>query len=212
MAFKDKEKEKAYYKEYREANKEKIKTYREVNKEKIRERNKTYYEANKEKLNEKSNENNRLYYEANKEKVDEKHRLYYEANKEKLSEKKKTYYETNKEKVMYRYKVNRLRQQYNITLEQRRGMIEAQGHMCAVCRISFKCIVDKSIHIDHCHKRDAEGKKVVRGILCAKCNQALGLMKDNPKILRAAAKYLEDFEKSQQPKQLSLLDAEKTTE
>ena len=104
-------------------------------------------------------------------------------------------------------KPSKLKSKYGITIQQRHDMIESQGNMCKICRTSFISLPDQQIATDHCHKREAEGKKVVRGILCKSCNSLLGVMKDNPKILRAAAKYLEDFEKSQQPKQLSLLDA-----
>jgi len=211
MAFKDKEKEKAYYKEYREANKEKIKTYREVNKEKIKDWTKEYCEANKEKIKERKKLYMKTYYEntkhkkreyreVNKEKIKERKKLYASANKDK----RKGYLESNKDKIRHR----RLQRKYNITLEQHRTMMEAQGNMCKICRISLIGLSTKQIATDHCHKRDAEGKKVVRGILCQKCNTAIGMMQDNPKILRAAAKYLEDFEKSQQPKQLSLLGDE----
>ena len=54
MPFKNKEKQKAHKKAYREANKEKIleraRAYREANKEKIAERGKAYYQANKSKI------------------------------------------------------------------------------------------------------------------------------------------------------------------
>lgn len=40
--------------------------------------------------------------------------------------------------------------------------------------------------VDHCHTTNR-----VRGILCEKCNQALGLFHDNIDVIRAAANYLE---------------------
>jgi hypothetical protein len=41
--------------------------------------------------------------------------------------------------------------------------------------------------IDHCH---ITGK--VRGLLCSKCNKALGLFSDNLNTLEQALKYLKD--------------------
>jgi hypothetical protein len=54
---------------------------------------------------------------------------------------------------------------------------------------SFGCNVcgsTEDLHLDHNHKT---GK--VRGCLCAKCNHALGLMKDNPMLIRKLADYVE---------------------
>lgn len=39
--------------------------------------------------------------------------------------------------------------------------------------------------IDHCHKTGQ-----VRGLLCTNCNTAIGLMKDSPERLEAAASYI----------------------
>lgn len=41
------------------------------------------------------------------------------------------------------------------------------------------------LHLDHDHKTG-----VFRGWLCCMCNQALGLLRDNPDLCIAAAKYL----------------------
>ncbi len=40
--------------------------------------------------------------------------------------------------------------------------------------------------IDHCHSTGA-----IRGLLCSNCNTAIGLLSDNPEIIRKAADYLE---------------------
>jgi len=82
--MRDKEKAKAYDKEYYLKNKEKIKArvkiYTEENQEKIKERQKEYYKKNKEKMD----ENSKAYSQANKERLAEYHRVYYEANKERI--------------------------------------------------------------------------------------------------------------------------------
>lgn len=50
----------------------------------------------------------------------------------------------------------------------------------------FICKAEGPLQFDHCH---AKGN--FRGMLCGHCNKALGLMRDNPDRLRAAAAYLE---------------------
>lgn len=57
-----------------------------------------------------------------------------------------------------------------------------QQNKCAVCSVVFK----ESPHVDHCHKT---GK--IRGLLCRFCNQGMGMFRDAPENLRAAAKYLD---------------------
>ena len=87
MAYKNKEKQKAYY----QANKEKIlerrKVYREANKDKISDINKAYRKANKEKIA----EYQKAHYQANKEKIAEQKKAHYQANKEKIAEHQKAY-------------------------------------------------------------------------------------------------------------------------
>jgi len=79
---------------------------------------------------------------------------------------------------------------YGITERQLADMKEAQDHRCYICN-SEGFLIGKNGHteklaVDHCHK---SGK--VRKLLCHNCNRALGLMQDNPSLLRYAAAYIE---------------------
>ena len=65
-------------------------------------------------------------------------------------------------------------------------MLAKQQGQCAICGSLLDCSRYTKLAIDHDHKT---GK--VRGLLCTNCNTALGLMKDSPIRLRAAAAYLE---------------------
>lgn len=52
---------------------------------------------------------------------------------------------------------------------------------CEACGSTVKLCVD------HDHETGA-----VRGILCGACNMALGLLRDDPEVLRALTKYVDD--------------------
>ena len=74
----------------------------------------------------------------------------------------------------------KLRRDYNITLEQFMTLNEAQGGVCAIC--SQPPAAGKRLAVDHCH---ASG--VVRALLCTACNAAVGIFEIHH---RAAADYL----------------------
>lgn len=50
----------------------------------------------------------------------------------------------------------------------------------------YLCGSSGRLCIDHCHETS-----VFRGVLCYSCNVALGLLKDDPELLRRAASYIE---------------------
>ncbi len=63
------------------------------------------------------------------------------------------------------------------------AMLAQQGGRCAICGDLPGC---RRLAIDHEH-----AQPTVRGLLCFRCNTALGSFQDNPALLRAAAGYLE---------------------
>lgn len=78
-----------------------------------------------------------------------------------------------------KHKAKNLRR-YQMTLEQWEQLLESQNGCCAVCLRS-----GAELCVDHCHKTNK-----VRGLLCRKCNAALGQMEDDPDRMARAIKYL----------------------
>lgn len=82
------------------------------------------------------------------------------------------------------------RYKYGLEPSDYDAMAEAQGGVCAICEQPESIVgargVPKSLSIDHNHITG-----VTRGLLCQRCNQGIGNMKENPARLRAAADYLE---------------------
>lgn len=77
-----------------------------------------------------------------------------------------------------------LKNQRGITLNDYQIMFQAQEGKCAICKTDQKDM-KKALNVDHCHKT---GK--IRGLLCGKCNQALGLLQDKVEVIETAASYL----------------------
>lgn len=74
---------------------------------------------------------------------------------------------------------------YGTTNDELATMLASQQNRCAICR-SREPGGSGDWHIDHDH---VTGQ--VRGLLCSMCNLAIGLLKDDPKTIRAALGYVE---------------------
>ena len=82
---------------------------------------------------------------------------------------------------------SKYKRQYGITVDDYNRMLTAQNDGCGICGVKTPGNRTKHFHVDHCH---STGK--VRGLLCHKCNRALGLFDDNVDVLLQAAKYLSE--------------------
>lgn len=83
---------------------------------------------------------------------------------------------------------HRIKNKYGVSELFIEEIIIRQGWVCKICGNPCDRTKRKQTeNIDHCHRTG-----IVRGILCLRCNQMIGLSGDNPDILNRAVQYLED--------------------
>ena len=114
----------------------------------------------------------------NKDKILELGRNWAKKNRKKISEQARLRYQKNPQKELDRIRFKK----YGITGEEFRAILEKQGISCPICGKT----IGKNLSVDHNH---ITGK--VRGVICNKCNLAIGNAEDSPDRLRAMANYLE---------------------
>jgi hypothetical protein len=136
-------------------------------------------------------------YEKNKESIDKVNKKYYAEHKEEQTEYKRNWYLKNQERRKLRAseiyhskgisvkRQNNLMANYNLSLEGYNKLFQVQSGCCAICK-RHQSEFKKALCVDHDHKT---GK--IRGLLCQKCNQGLGLFNDNVLLLREAILFLE---------------------
>lgn len=90
-----------------------------------------------------------------------------------------------------------LKNKYSMSLEEYLARIEQQNGVCAICKLPETRIVKSNskkysldiaprLAVDHNHETGAN-----RGLLCTKCNIAIGHFQDSIENLKAAIEYLE---------------------
>ena len=75
------------------------------------------------------------------------------------------------------------RRTYGLTADEVDKMLAAQGGVCAIC--GERPEVEARMHVDHDHETGA-----IRGVLCSRCNHAIGLLREDPALFARAAAYL----------------------
>ncbi len=79
----------------------------------------------------------------------------------------------------------KLKYSHGMTLEEYNLLKRTQKGLCAICGRKDR---DRRLTVDHDH-----GSQKKRGLLCNKCNRALGLFRDDLEILKKAVLYLEKY-------------------
>jgi len=117
-------------------------------------------------------------------------RPWYFANREKAAETARKYRETHKNEIHEANQRRDLLRKYGLSQEAYSSLSARQGSLCAICQ-KPESVLDRKgrlrrLTVDHDHKTGA-----LRGLLCFRCNTAIGKMSDDPARLRAAADYIE---------------------
>jgi hypothetical protein len=77
-----------------------------------------------------------------------------------------------------------LKRKYGITIADYDRMFEQQGGVCAICGEARP--EERTLHVDHDHETG-----VIRGLLCFRCNNALGDFREEYELFQRAADYLD---------------------
>jgi hypothetical protein len=106
---------------------------------------------------------------------------YYKANKVEIKKKQKIWDANNKETIRKSTRKHTVKK-YGLTLEQYEVLFHSQQGKCA---IRHQTELKQSLCVDHCHEINN-----VRGLLCIRCNRAIGMLEDNVQLLMNAIDYL----------------------
>lgn len=112
-------------------------------------------------------------------------KAYRIRNREKIKERNRQWYLAHKEQFYKSKRKSHLKIEHGMTPEQYEALWEKQGKKCAICKRT-ESEAGARFHVDHDHSSG-----VRRGILCPKCNHALGLFGDSVEVMKNAISYLE---------------------
>jgi hypothetical protein len=158
----------------------------EEKREKAREATRRWRAANRDRANALARVSNKKWREENREAHRTRAKEYKAKNLERYKENHARWRAENREHLREFTRKQYYRLKYGMTQEERDQMLADQGGCCKICQ-SDDPGSKRGWHIDHCHD-----KGHVRGILCQRCNHALGLVKDDPKILERMIAYLKE--------------------
>lgn len=129
----------------------------------------------------------RKRYAENPEKFKARHRQWIADNPERAKELRNLSYKKTYTTNKYAEGVRKctLKKKYGITPDFYEMVWEQQKGLCAVCNKPEK--TKKRLAVDHCHSTGE-----VRGLLCMKCNTALGKLNDDATLIEKLLKYIKD--------------------
>lgn len=118
---------------------------------------------------------------------------WYQRNKESAGKRARNWVKSNPKQ----HRESALMRLYKLPAKRYAEMLKNQRNKCAICRVEFTSEKRKGAFVDHNHSCCAGNSSCgncVRGLVCRDCNFILGLVKDDPKVLRKAASYLISYQ------------------
>lgn len=107
-------------------------------------------------------------------------------NKEKYSLQRKEYWKSTSYELRLK---QHLKKNFNLSLEDYSRILKEQGDVCKICGLKERRKGVFRLSVDHCHKTG-----IIRGLLCSRCNAALGHVNDDTRILESMIIYLKLYE------------------
>jgi hypothetical protein len=153
------------------------KKWREDHKEELAEKKKIYRSGHRKECS----ESEMAWRKLHREQINACARARYAKDSKKQAARSEKWRLNNPEKG----RNNQLKRWYGITLDEYNAILKKQDGKCAICGIDKPMGVG-CFHVDHDHTTNT-----VRGILCQKCNMAIGLFFDDPNIIKKAYEYLQ---------------------
>lgn len=145
-----------------------------VTTEQTRAREKAWRQANRERVNAISRKS-KLKFKT------ERPEEYRRMNREKNNK----YNAANRDKQLLKNQKYNLKRHYGMTLADYDRLLESQEGKCAICERVPGQSLHKRLYVDHDHDT-----KVIRGLLCYRCNASLGQFGDNIEGVMRVAGYL----------------------
>ena len=160
--------------------------YRKTHSDKVKKWRRSYYNTHREQICAKASEWRKQHPDYSR-KISqawrEQHPEYSREWREQHYDQQQIYdYKYNKTHLEAKRKTRRKRL-YGITHENYEQLLENQNGVCAICGENRS---KHALGVDHNHTT-----KSIRGLLCKKCNIALGYMEDNIGWLQKMISYLE---------------------
>jgi len=122
----------------------------------------------------------KVWYAANKDREIERVKARQRENAERRNATQRAYRAANPDRL----REGHLRRRFGMSLDDYRAMLELQRGGCAICGRPEP--EGGSLHVDHDHETGA-----VRGLLCFRCNGALGNLDEDVDRLADAIAYLD---------------------
>ena len=127
--------------------------------------------------------NDRAYYASHREEIRAKNKRYYSGRRDKILAYARVYRQTHRDKILAYGKAYMLQKKYGLTQMEIDALLALQGGVCAACGTTRWG--NRGPVVDHNHQSGE-----IRGILCNGCNQAAGLLGDDPERAIKLSDYL----------------------